>query len=42
MEKKVEEYLKKRRLIRGGALGIRDLSKSAKNPASARSGVGAR
>lgn len=42
MEKEVEEYLKKRRLIRSGALGIRDPSKSAKVPASARSGVGAR
>lgn len=42
MEKEVEEYLKRRRLIRSGALGIRDPSKSAKNPASSRSGVGAR
>lgn len=42
VEKEVEEYLKKRRLIRSGALGIKDPSKSAKNPASARSGVGAR
>lgn len=42
VEKEVEEYLKRRRLIRSGALGVKDPSKSAKNPASARSGVGAR
>lgn len=42
VEKEVEEYLKRRRLIRSGALGVKDPSKSAKNPLSARSGVGAR
>lgn len=35
----VEEYLKKRRLVRSGAVGVRDPSKSAKNPASAGRGV---
>lgn len=38
----VEEYLKKRRLVRSGAIGVRDPSKSAKNPASARVGVRAK
>ncbi|KAL8664528.1 MAG: hypothetical protein Q9202_002937 [Teloschistes flavicans] len=38
----VEEYLKKRRLVRSGAVGIRDPSKSTKNPASAKAGVRAR
>ena len=42
VEKEVEEYLKKRRLIRSGALGAQDTSKSAKNPASSRSGVKAK
>ncbi|KAM0802910.1 translation protein SH3-like domain-containing protein [Usnea florida] len=42
VEREVEEFLKKRRLIRSGAVGIRDPSKSAKNPSSSRSGVGAR
>ena len=42
VEREVEEYLKKRRLIRSGAVGLRDPSKSAKNPSSSRSGVGAR
>lgn len=42
MEKEVEEYLKRRRLIRSGALGVREPLKSAKNPSAARSGVGAR
>lgn len=42
VEKEVEAYLKRRRLIRSGALGVKDPSLSAKNPASARSGVGAR
>ena len=42
VEKEVDEYLKKRRLIRSGALGVRDPSKSAKNPSSKRRGVGAR
>ena len=38
----VEEYLKRRRLVRSGAVGVRDPSKSAKNPGTARVGVGAR
>ncbi|KAL8932326.1 MAG: hypothetical protein Q9216_006881, partial [Gyalolechia sp. 2 TL-2023] len=39
----VEEYLKRRRLVRSGAVGIREpVGKSAKNPGSARTGVGAR
>ncbi|KAL8848976.1 MAG: hypothetical protein Q9221_006007 [Calogaya cf. arnoldii] len=38
----VEEYLKRRRLVRSGAVGIRDPAKSAKNPSAARRGVGAR
>ncbi|KAL9626083.1 MAG: hypothetical protein Q9204_007595 [Flavoplaca sp. TL-2023a] len=38
----VEEYLKRRRLVRSGAVGVRDPGKSAKNPSSARKGVGAR
>lgn len=42
VEREVEEYLKKRRLIRSGALGVGDPSKSAKHPASSRSGVKAR
>lgn len=43
VEKEVEEYLKRRRLIRSGALGVGgDPLKSVKNPSSARSGVGAR
>ena len=43
MEKEVEEYLKRRRLIRSGALGVNDPLKSTRNPsAAARSGVGAR
>lgn len=42
MEREVDAYLKKRRLIRSGALGVRDPSKSAKNPASSRRGVKAR
>ena len=42
MEREVEEYLKKRRLIRSGAVGVRDPSKSAKNPAFSRGGARAR
>lgn len=42
VEREVEEYLKRRRLIRSGGVGIKDPSKSAKNPASSRSGVKAR
>ena len=38
----VEEYLKRRRLVRSGAVGVRDPGKSAKNASSARKGVGAR
>ena len=42
VEREVAEYLKRRRLIRSGGVGINDPSKSAKNPASSRSGVKAR
>ena len=42
VEREVEEYLKRRRLIRSGGLGINDPSRSAKNPASSRSGGKAR
>lgn len=42
VEREVEEYLKRRRLIRSGELGVKDPLKSAKNPSAARSGVGAR
>ncbi|KAL8772842.1 MAG: hypothetical protein Q9209_002187 [Squamulea sp. 1 TL-2023] len=35
----VEEYLKRRRLVRSGAVGVSDPTKSAKNPSSARKGV---
>lgn len=42
VENEVEAYLKRRRLIRSGALGVKDPSKSAKRPEQARSGVGAR
>ncbi len=38
----VEEYLKRRRLIRSGALGVKTPNMSVKNPAQARSGVRAR
>lgn len=38
----VEEYLKRRRLIRSGALGMRTPNTSVKNPIAARSGVKAR
>ncbi len=38
----VEEYLKRRRLVRSGAVGVREPGKSAKNPSAARVGVGAR
>jgi hypothetical protein len=37
----VEEYLKRRRLIRSGALGVKDPKASAKRPESSRSGVSA-
>lgn len=42
VEGEVEEYLKRRRLIRSGALGVKDPKMSAKNPQQARAGVGAR
>ncbi len=42
VEREVGEYLKKRRLIRSGPLGVKDPSKSAKNPASLKKGVRAR
>lgn len=42
VEGEVEEYLKRRRLIRSGALGVRDPKMSRKNPQAARAGVGAR
>lgn len=42
VEREVEEYLKRRRLIRSEALGVKDPLKSAKNPSAARSGAGAR
>lgn len=38
----VEEYLKRRRLLRSGAVGVREPTASAKNPSAARKGVGAR
>lgn len=38
----VEEYLKRRRLVRSGAVGVREPGKSTKNPSSARTGVTAR
>ena len=42
VEGEVEEYLKRRRLIRSGALGVKDPGMSRKRPESSRSGVGAR
>jgi len=42
VEGDVEEYLKRRRLIRSGALGVKEPKMSAKNPQQARAGVGAR
>ncbi|MCJ1457386.1 hypothetical protein MMC28_007754 [Mycoblastus sanguinarius] len=42
VEGEVEEYLKRRRLIRSGALGVKDPTASAKRPEQARSGVKAR
>ena len=42
VEGEVEEYLKRRRLIRSGALGIKDPTMSTKRPESSRSGVKAR
>lgn len=38
----VEEYLKRRRLVRSGAVGVREPGKSGKNPSAARTGVSAR
>ena len=42
VESEVEQYLKKRRLIRSGALGMGDPKASMKRPESGRVGVGAR
>ena len=42
VEREVAEYLKRRRLIRSGAVGIKDPSKSVKHPAPSRSGGKAR
>ena len=42
VEGEVEQYLKRRRLIRSGALGVGDPKASAKRPESGRAGVGAR
>ncbi|KAL2040529.1 hypothetical protein N7G274_006508 [Stereocaulon virgatum] len=41
VEGEVEQYLKRRRLIRSGALGVKDPKASAKRPESSRSGVSA-
>ncbi|KAL8855540.1 MAG: hypothetical protein Q9178_007828 [Gyalolechia marmorata] len=38
----VEEYLKRRRLVRSGAVGVRKPGASMKNPSVGRKGVGAR
>ncbi|CAO1606033.1 hypothetical protein XANCAGTX0491_009532 [Xanthoria calcicola] len=42
VERVVEEYLKRSRLLRSGAVGVREPAASAKNPSAARKGVGAR
>lgn len=42
VERVVEQYLKQRRLVRSGAVGVRDPTKATKNPASGKVGVGAR
>lgn len=42
VEGEVEQYLKRRRLIRSGALGVREPRVGAKIPQQARTGVGAR
>ena len=42
VEREVEEYLKKRRLIRSGAIGVQDPRASSKRPEHGKSGVGAR
>lgn len=39
VESEVKEYLKRRRLIRSGALGVKDPNMSAKRPEQARAGV---
>ena len=39
VESEVKEYLKRRRLIRSGALGVKDPTMSAKRPEQARAGV---
>lgn len=41
VESVVEQYLKRRRLIRSGAVGIKDPKLSAKQPGQAKVGVGA-
>ena len=38
----VEEYLRKRRLVRSGAMGVQNPKLSAKQPGKAKVGVGAR
>ena len=39
VESEVKEYLKRRRLIRSGALGVKDPTMSAKRPEQAKSGA---
>ncbi|MCJ1275908.1 hypothetical protein MMC21_003713 [Puttea exsequens] len=39
VESEVEQYLRRRRLIRSGALGVQNPNLSAKNPQSLKSGV---
>ena len=38
----VEDYLRRRRLIRSGAVGVRNPDMAKKNPQQAKAGVGAR
>ncbi len=42
VERVVEQYLRQRRLVRSGAVGVREPTKAAKNPASGKVGVSAR
>lgn len=42
VEGEVEEYLKRRRLIRSGALGVKEPGGSRKRPEQGKVGVGAR
>ena len=42
VEAMVEQYLRTRRLVRSGAVGIREPGSSTKKPGSAKTGVGAR